>query len=255
MSAHRDRTTAQPFRSAARGVGRGADLTLALTVAAVGPAPGGPPAALAQSAPPAGPRRRSASAEHAALLRPEPGPGRQPVSYYVAGPGTSLYFGGDGLTFSLAAPRQKVTVPASLAPPTAANRAAAAPRPRSAVKLDFVGADPAAQPRPGPGQRPGQLLQGPALDLEDRPADLPRRAATRTCGPGSTWSTPAPAASSSTPSSSTPAPTPSRIRLAYRGPTDVQLTPDGALAVSTAAGAFLDAPPYAYQDGAAGRRP
>src|SRR5205085_609016 len=70
------------------------------------------------------------------------------VAYYVTGPSATLYFGADGLTFSLAAPRTGVPLPQGLAPPTAAARAAAAeaPHERWSVGLDFLGADPAAQP-------------------------------------------------------------------------------------------------------------
>jgi hypothetical protein len=41
---------------------------------------------------------------------------------------------------------------------------------------------------------------------------------------------------------------PSRIRLDYRGPTDVRLTEDGGLRVETPLGGFTDQRPYAYQD-------
>ncbi len=154
-------------------------------------------------------------------------PGSKSETYAVLGKDRSIAFTSSGLTFVLTS--------ASLGK-------------RWAVKLDFMDADPQAGPRPrdkaetvvsyfrgAPGQwRPGVPAYSgvayanlwPGVDLvysgtrNKLKYDL-------VVHPGAD---------------------PSRIRMSYRGASDVEMRPDGSLEVKTPLGSFSDGAPTAYQD-------
>jgi hypothetical protein len=177
------------------------------------------------------------------------------VAYYVQGADTTVYFTSDGVTFALTGQGDRPTAPdqpvhqASMRPAafgTAPAQEAATQR--WAVKLDFVGANPAARPQ---GQDPtpavisyfkgprAQWKTGlrthaslvysdlwPGIDLVYS-GTVNRLKYTFVVKPGAD---------------------PQRIKLAYRGATAVRLTDAGELEVSTPAGGFRDERPYAYQE-------
>ena len=169
------------------------------------------------------------------------------VAYSVLGRDTALYFSADGMTIVLTGPRRgekggivKASLRQTDIPPRPASR--------SAVKLDFIGAN-----------------RNPRIRAGD---PLPARFSYFK-GPRETWKTGLSTYGSITYSDlwpgidlifsgtavrlkSTfvvkPGADPARIRLAYRGASSVRLNKAGQLALETPFGELLDDKPFAYQE-------
>ena len=165
------------------------------------------------------------------------------MAFYIQGSSTSVFFTSDGVTFSLTSQQQIET--GARSGPRATEETTSE---RWVVKLDFVGADSEARPEGQhrtsavvsyfKGQRPdwktglptyGGLVYRdlwPGIDL----------VYTGTGGRLKYTFVVQPGADSN------------QIQLMYRGATDVRVTEEGRLAVSTLVGGFEDDTPYAYQD-------
>ena len=167
-----------------------------------------------------------------------------PVNYYVQGADTSLYFGPGGVTYTLSkttAPPQAATD--SLALPSAVGAA----RQRWAVKLDFVGANTVAPT--GVDLAKGVVSYfGAGAERSHTAIPTYSSIAYRELWPGIDMVYAGTGSQLKYSFLVHPGADPSRIRLAYRGPTDVALNHKGQIEVTTPAGGFTDDKPLTYQD-------
>ena len=173
------------------------------------------------------------------------------VAYYVPGGDTTVYFASDGVTFAMATPASHSSA-RGIVRVSAARREPAA-RERWAVKLEFVGANPAVTPR-GQEPSPAQVsyFKGPASQWK---TGLKTYASVLYADlwPGIDLVYGGTAGRLKYTFLVKPGADPARIKLAYLGATDVRVNGAGQLEVSTPVGGFSDDQPYAYQE-AGGRR-
>lgn len=168
------------------------------------------------------------------------------VAYYVEGRDKVIYFARHGLTFALTAPAPPAATAPSEDPFSRRLGRGESPRERSAVKLDFVGAN-AVQPI-------GQAETGAFVSYFRGPrqawhAGVPTYARIEYLGlwPGIDLAYSGAVGRLKYEFVVAPGADPARIRLAYRGAT-VHLDETGQLEVSTPAGGFTDDTPVAYQE-------
>ncbi|MBI1760161.1 MAG: SBBP repeat-containing protein [Acidobacteria bacterium] len=162
------------------------------------------------------------------------------VAYYLQGRETSLYFTHTGLTFALSGATKLQPASFNAAHPPAAVQP-------WALKLDFVGADPAARPV-------GQETTPAAISHFDGPrqhwqAGLKTyaRIVYRNLWPGIDLVYAGTVNRLKYEFVVNPGANPSRIQLAYRGAAAVEVNPAGQLEIRTPAGGFRDERPLAYQ--------
>jgi hypothetical protein len=179
------------------------------------------------------------------------------VAYYVQGGHTTVYFTPGGLTIALTGPADPATSAArqhrAVARPVAVRRPDPdRARPRWAVKLDFVGANPNVRPR---GLDPTPALISDFRGPRDRWRTLTTYASLvySDLWPGTDLVFTGTANRLKYTFLLRPGADPQRIRLAYRGATAVTLTSEGELDVATPVGSFRDARPSAHQE-VGGRR-
>ena len=153
--------------------------------------------------------------------------GAGPATYALMGKNRSIAFTPSGLTFVLTS--------ASLGK-------------RWAVKLDFVGADPHAGPRPK--DRSETVVSYFRGAPEQRRAGVPAYSgiAYANLWPGIDLVYSGTRDRLKYDLVVRPGADPSRIRMSYRGASDVAVRPDGSLEVETPLGSFVDGKPAAYQD-------
>jgi len=158
------------------------------------------------------------------------------VDYYVQGRDQSLYFGPCGVTFVLTSPERE----------SAGERPAAAAR--WVVKLDFVGADPAV--RPQGRDETGAVISYFKGKPEEWRTGLPAysRIVYRNLWPGIDLAYSGTASKLKYEFIVQPGADPSKIKLAYRGASEVALGESGRLEVHTPAGSLRDDEPVAFQE-------
>jgi len=179
---------------------------------------------------------------------PNRGQADERVDYYIQGKDKTIYFTPGGLTLTLTSADPSESSPP---PPRMESRpqvAAAKPRRRYVVKLDFVGAEADVHPR---GEEPtGAVVSYFRGKPDDWKTGLP------TCSrivypglwPGIDLIYSGTAGRLKYEFIVRPGADPSRIRLAYRGAEAVEVDEGGRLVVETAAGSFRDDVPAAHQD-------
>lgn len=169
---------------------------------------------------------------------PNEGQADSRVSFYVRGRDKAIYFGPDGVTFSL--DQRK-------------GSGAEAPRTRWNVKLDFVGAQTAARPRGVEKSDAGfSYFVGPRAKWH---VGLPgyTRIAYENLWPGIDLAYGGTVSRIKYEFVVHPGADPSKIRLVYRGAGSVKLNEHGQIEVVTPAGEFTDDAPVAWQASGAGR--
>src|SRR6266545_3109854 len=170
------------------------------------------------------------------------------VSYYVQGADTSVYFSRAGITYALTSPAKSEADAAHAFTREAAHRPPVAARERWAVKLDFLGANPDAKPA-GEDRTPAVVsyFKGPRADWKTGLATYGRVVYTN-LWPGIDLVYTGAGGRLKYTFVVRPGGDPKRIRLAYRGATAVQVSPEGQLAVSTPVGSLVEDTPYVYQE-------
>jgi hypothetical protein len=172
------------------------------------------------------------------------------VAYAVSGEDTSVYFTPDGVTYALSgtSPSAPGARHAGISTGEMGSINKSRPNQRWAVKLDFVGANREVQPV-GEGLSPGTVsyFKGPRTAWR---SGLPsyRSVAYRNLWPGIDLACSGTAGRLKYTFVVQPGADPNRIRLAYRGATQVRLNEAGQLEVSTPAGGFKDDRPLVYQE-------
>ncbi len=207
---------------------------LALALPAVGVDVGLPDPVQASAAPPVAAEAVAGEVRQLPLSFVEnQGQVDDPVSYYVQGQDTSLYFTPDGVTFA---------VTGDGASGSAANQT----RERWAVTLEFVGADPVVPV--------GDELAAGVVSYFGGPGGSHTGLATyssiayRDLWPGIDLVYSGTGSALEYDFIVHPGADPSQIRLAYRGATDVALDADGQIQVSTPVGGFTEQRPFSYQE-------
>jgi len=166
------------------------------------------------------------------------------VRYYVQGRDTSVYFTRQGVTFALA----KRDEEEGGARPRPVSWTPDKPAQRWAVKLDFVGANPEAEPV---GEERAEAVVSYFKGARDQwKTGLPTygRVVYRDLWPGIDLVYAGKGGRLKYTFVVQPGARPEQIRLAYRGASQVRVTPGGELEVKTPAGGFRDDKPYAYQE-------
>ena len=172
------------------------------------------------------------------------------VAYSIQGRDTSVYFANQGLTFALTGRREHAGAPDARFQPVAWTRPAlpaAAPQ-RWAVKLDFVGANPAVKPQ---GQdRTSAVVsyfKGPQARWKTGLATY-ASVVYRDLWPGIDLMYSGTVNRLKYQYVVQPGAPVEQIRLRYRGVTQVRVNKSGQLEVQTPVGGFQDDKPYAYQE-------
>ena len=168
-----------------------------------------------------------------------------PVSFYVQGVDTSLYFTPSGVTFAL-------TGGATNTAPERSSFSRVDAHQRWAVKLDFVGANPV-EPT-GVEQAQGVISHfGGRAGKAQTAIPTYSSIAYEDLWPGIDMVYAGTGSKLKYSFVVHPGADPSQIRLAYRGASNIALNDKGQLDVTTPAGGFIDDTPYSYQD-VGGRR-
>ena len=166
------------------------------------------------------------------------------VEYYAAGGRESLYFGADGVTIVLT----RAVPDGSAERDSGARVASVAVRDRSALKLSFVGASPGVTPA-------GEDKTGAVISyFKGRPEGWIRglpafsRIVYHDLWPGIDLAYSGSADLLKYEFLVRPGADPSRIRMAVRGASRLEVTGDGQLEIATPLGAYRDRAPVAYQE-------
>ncbi|MDP2915495.1 MAG: SBBP repeat-containing protein [Candidatus Aminicenantes bacterium] len=194
-------------------------------------------------------------------LIPNRGQLAEQIDFYIQGKDKTIYFGSEGLTFILTKAAGKKTSDlmtnpgrgGSLPPDPASSLEAgtgARPErePRWVVKLDFVGADPGV--KPVGTDRTGTVISYFQGTPGDWKSGLPSysRIVYANLWPGIDLAYSGTMDELKYEFVVHPGADPSRIRLAYRGASSVQVNAEGRLTVTTPSGGFEDGAPVAYQE-------
>jgi hypothetical protein len=173
------------------------------------------------------------------------------VAYYIVGRDKSIYFEPDGLTISLtqSEPGEKNRQPAGAkALSSPAEKGKNGQTKRWTVKLDFIGAHPGVLPA-GEGET-GATVSYFKGRPEEWKTGLPAysRIVYRDLWPGIDLAYSGTTKRLKYEFIVHPGADPSRIRVAYRGASNVAVTKEGQLEVETPLGGFRDEAPIAYQE-------
>jgi len=194
-------------------------------------------------------------------LIPNRGQLAEQIDFYIQGKDKTIYFGSEGLTIILTKAAGKRTSDliadairgGSLRPdgmPSVEALTASRPGgdPRWVVKLDFVGATPGV--KPFGSDRTGTVISYFQGSSGDWKSGLPSysRIVYANLWPGIDLAYSGTMDELKYEFIVHPGADPSRIRLAYRGASSVQVNPEGRLAVATPLGGFVDGAPVAYQE-------
>ena len=174
-----------------------------------------------------------------------------PISYYVRGQDRTVYFTPDGMTLSLAVPRQETAAEAT---PLRRRVPHSAPS-RYAVKLDFVRAEASASlVGEDPQKGVANFLSGSSRAWTRR---VPTYAGLRyeALWKGADLAYRGTETGLKYEFRLQPGADPASIRLAYRGVDSVRVDAAGQLQVTTPAGSFTDEAPVAYQERNGQREP
>jgi hypothetical protein len=172
------------------------------------------------------------------------------VAFYIQGRNTNVYFSPTAVTYSLRKPAPRPTAPfrnASLPPE--------APTPASVVKLEFLNANPS--PRIEAHARTEATIsyfRGPQHQWRTA---LPTYGAVvyREVWPGIDVEFTGPEGNLKYTFLVRPGADPRKIHFAYRGASNLTLTPEGRLDIATPAGSFSDDKPVSWQESDSRRQP
>ncbi len=169
------------------------------------------------------------------------------VAFYVQGKDKTLYFGPDGITFSLYDLAERASRQSG-GPEAEGERDRSLPQARWNVKLDFMSANP--DVRPVGEDRAAGVVSYFKGRPEDWRTGLPTysRIVYRELWPGIDLAYSGNVNELKYEFIVHPGGDPSQIRLAYRGATGVKVDEAGQLQVHTPAGSFRDGTPVAYQE-------